>query len=259
MLLIDHFAYNNRLVKMHPGEKTLFFILTIGICLTLPSLTTSLAITLLMAGVVVFGAGVPWRFYGKLLMVPSSFLIIGVLAVAVSVTREPQQFLWAAHPGSYAVGITKAGLITAGELFFRSLGAVSCLYFLSLTTPMTETVGLLKKLRVPALVVELIALIYRLIFILLGMSGQIYTAQSSRLGYRNLRTGFTALSQLIISMFIKSYKQSQSMYDAMVARCYDGQLHFVEEKRNWSARHVLVIVTVDGILVAWALCTGGIV
>lgn len=211
-----------------------------------------------MAGVVVLLAGIPWKFYGKLLLVPGSFLIIGLVAVAVSVTREPCQFLWGTYLGDYAVGITKAGLDTAVNLFFRSLGAVSCLYFLSLTTPMTEMVGLLRKLRVPALVVELITLIYRLIFILLEMAGQIYTAQSSRLGYRSMRTGFTALSQLILSMFIKSYRQSQNMYDSLVARCYDGQLHFIEDKRNWSLCHVLVIVAVEAVLAAWALYAGGI-
>ncbi|WP_347491285.1 cobalt ECF transporter T component CbiQ [Desulfoscipio sp. XC116] len=258
MLLIDHYAYNNRLLSVHPAEKGIFFALTITICLAMPSLYTSLAVIFLMAGAVMFLAGIPWRFYGKLLMLPGAFLIIGVTAVAVSVTCESQQFLWAIYLGDYAVGVTNVGLDTAANLFFRSLGAVSCLYFLSLTTPMTEMVGLLKKLCVPALVVELITLMYRLIFILLEAAGQIYTAQSSRLGYKNTRTGFTSLSQLVLSMFIKSYRQSQTMYDALVARCYDGQLHFIEDKRNWSARHVLVIILVDTALAAWALYAGGI-
>jgi cobalt/nickel transport system permease protein len=259
MLLIDHYAYNNKLAGVHPGEKFLFFAVTVALCLALPTTFTTLVVTLLMAGAVVFAAGVPWRFYLKLLLLPGAFLAVGVAAVAVSVTRSPQDFIWAIHTGQYFFGITRQGLDNSVNLFLRSLGAVSCLYFLSLTTPMTEIADVLRKMRVPTLVIELMTLIYRFIFILLEVTGQIYTAQSSRLGYKNARTGFHSLSRLVLSIFIKSYRQSQAMYDSLVSRCYSGNLHILTEPRQWCARNILLIVTVDGALLLCSLYAGGLV
>lgn len=257
MLMIDYYAYKNKLSAVHPGEKFIFFALTVTLCLALTSPATSLAALLVTAGTIILLAGVPWRLYLKLMLVPASFLVAGVLTVAVTFTGGTQEFLWSVNLGAYRAGITPGGLETAGELFLRSLGAVSCLYFLALTTPITETVGVLRSLRLPALVIELMVLVYRFIFILLETAGRIYTAQTARLGYHNLRSGYVSLSSLVMSLFVKSYRQSQAVYDAMLARCYDGRLNFVSTKQHWSWRHLLLILAVDGAVAASWLFTGG--
>ncbi len=258
MLLIDYYAYNNKLAEIHPGEKMLFFALTLTLCLTLTSAATLLVIFLLMGGMVVFLADVPWRVYLKLMLLPGSFLIVGVGALAVSITFETHNFLWATQIGSCTIGITRQGLNDAANVFLRSLASVSCLYFLTLTTPVTDIVLLLNKLRVPALVIELLTLIYRFILILLEVSRQIYLAQDLRIGYRNLRTGLTSLGKLILSVFIKSYRQSLAMYDALVSRCYAGKLHVLEDRRQWSWRNILLIFLIDGALVLSSLYAGGL-
>lgn len=48
----------------------------------------------------------------------------------------------------------------------RALGAVGCLYFLSLSTPVPELLDALRRARVPEVVGDLAVLIYRYIFIL---------------------------------------------------------------------------------------------
>lgn len=247
MLLIDYYAYNNKLSGFHPGEKFLFFSLTLAICLSLHSMAISLAVILLMAAVVLI-AGVPYRFYIKLLLIPTSFLVVGVLTVALSVSREMQDFIWFVPIGSWGLGVTAANLELALNLFMRCLGAVSCLYFLSLTTPLTDIMLVLKKMRLPALVMEMMVLIYRFIFILLDVAVQIITAQQSRLGYINLRRGWHALSRLILSLFVISYQQSQVMYDALVARCYTGRINSLEEGYGWSRRNLVLILLVDSAL-----------
>jgi len=259
MLLIDYYAYNNKIAAVHPGEKFLFFALTMAITLAFDNAVTSLLVILLMAAAVVVLAGTPWFTYLKLLIVPGSFLVPGVLVLAVSVNADTASFLWSASVGPYAVGITGPGLDTAVKVFLRSLGSVSCLYFLALTTPLSDMVSLLKKIRVPSIVIELLTLIYRFIFVLLKVTGQIYTAQSSRLGYRNARTTLNSLSRIISSIFVKTYHQSQVMYDALAARCYQGNLNILEERRCLSARNLLLIVIVDGTLLIYSAKFGGLI
>lgn len=258
MLLIDHYAYNNKLVSVHPGEKFLFFVLTISLCLSVTSVVTSLAVICVMAGAIVLLAGVPWRFYLKLLLLPGAFLIVGVITLMLTLTREQQGFIWFTGLGPYAVGITSHSLDVGVNLFLRSLGSVSCLYFLSLTTPMTDIVSVLRKLRVPALVVELTTFIYRFLFVLLEVAGKVYVAQSCRLGYKSMATGFNSLGRLVVSIFLNSYVNSQAVYNALVARCYTGNLPGVEDNHSFSMRNVLLILAVDGLLATGSLYAGGI-
>ena len=94
-------------------------------------------------------------------------------------------------PSSSAVRATPAQ--TAARLVMaRALGAVGCLYFLSLSTPVPELLDALRRARVPEVVGDLAVLIYRYIFILFATFRSMRDAAASRLGYagpvRSLRT-----------------------------------------------------------------------
>ena len=83
--------------------------------------------------------------------------------------------------------VTAAAQARAGLVMSRALGAVSCLYFLSLSTTLPEILSVLRKARVPAGVTELAVLIYRYIFILLSACHAMRDAAASRLGYSGFR------------------------------------------------------------------------
>jgi len=121
MLLIEQYTYNNKLVNRHPLEKFLFFIATLFICLGLPATTTSVAVIIVMAIVTMVFAGIPWRFYAKMLLVPGMFLVAGVIAVVFTVTAEARDFLWSFEAEHYIIGITHDSCIIAASLFLRSL------------------------------------------------------------------------------------------------------------------------------------------
>lgn len=253
MFIIDQYAYANRLRSAHPGEKFAFSVLTMAICLVSPSAVTSLAIVLLMAGAVVLRAGIPWRFYLKMMTIPFSFLLVGVATVAVSVSRHPDGVIYGFTVLGLTVGVTLRDLGIAAGLFCKSLGAVSCLYFLALTTPMVEIILVLKKLRVPSLFIELMGLIYRFIFVVMDTAAKIYTAQSSRWGYASLRTSYFSLGQLASTLFIKSYHRSQELFTALMSRCYNGELNVIEPRCPVSKGNIAIIVAIDLALAALAL------
>lgn len=258
MLRIDQYAYSNRLRFTHPVEKFAFAVITLIICLAASSLITSLVITLLMAGVVVLRAGIPMRFYLKLMSIPMSFLILGVLTIAVSFSRESFSFLWGVKIWGFTLGVTAGGLQTAVNLFWKSLGAISCLYFLSLTTPMVEIISVLKRLKVPGLFIELMSLIYRYIFVLIETADKVYLSQSSRCGYASIKTSYCSLAQLTSNLFAKSYHYSQMLYTTLMARCYRGELNVLELPYAFSKKNVALMAVVDLGLVILALWTGGV-
>ncbi len=257
MFKIDQYAYANRLGAVHPAEKFAFAVVTMIVCIVFSSMLTSLAVILLMSFITVRRAGIPGRFYLKLLSIPLSFLVVSVVTIAFTVSRETYQFIYGFTVWNLHLGITARDLDVAVNLFFKSLGAVSCLYFLSLTTSMVEIMSVLKRIRVPLLFIELMGLVYRFVFVLMETAGQIHTAQSARWGYASFRNSYRSLGQLISNLFIKSYHRSQMLFTALLARCYTDELNVIEPGYPVSAKNVLMIVLVELALVAMSLFTGG--
>ena len=83
--------------------------------------------------------------------------------------------------------VLRAPAQTAARLVMaRALGAVGCLYFLSLSTPVPELLDALRRARVPEVVGDLAVLIYRYIFILFATFRSMRDAAASRLGVLRL-------------------------------------------------------------------------
>ena len=257
MFSIDSYAYSNKLRKFHPAEKCAFAMITLIICLAAASLTTSLAVFALMSVAVVGYAGIPGRVFAGFMSVPVSFLLVGVLTIAVTVTKEPVAFLFGLSVQGINIGVTSVGSAAAVSLLFKSLGAVSCLYFLSLTTPMIDIVYVLRKMKVPALFVELMTLIYRFIFVLAETAEKIYTSQSSRLGYGGVKVAFSSLGGLASTLFIKSFHRSQLLFQSLSSRCYTGGLNVLEAEYTYSVRNLFLIAVLDLALIALSFYSGG--
>lgn len=245
MLNIDQYAYSNRLKQVHPGEKTAFALVTLVIALVAPQPSLPAIILALMAGATISAAGIPARFYLQLFLLPFSFLLAGVAMIAFTVTSHPLPDLKGLTILGWTLGVTPASIHLAGKIFFKSLGAVSCLYFLSLTTPMIDILSVLKKLRIPALLVDLISLTYRFIFVLLATVNDIYTAQAARLGYASLKTSYHSLGQLAANLFIKTYRRSRELFTALTARCYGEELQVLEVSRPFSWPFLFLAAGID--------------
>jgi cobalt/nickel transport system permease protein len=104
---------------------------------------------------------------------------------------------------------------------------------------MTDLVGLLRRLGVPALFLELMVLAYRHIFILLESARQIRQAQSARLGYATGANAWRALAALGGSLLVRTTWRSRQIHQALLARGYEGELRCLEAQHNWSLRNLL--------------------
>lgn len=255
MLNIDGFAYNNRLRRVHPMEKAAFAFVTMFLCLGFSQPVLSCLVILLMAFAIVWLAGIPLKMYFKLLFLPFSFLLISVLTIAVSISTRglATDLLTGITISGITLGITQAGLTSAGGLFFKSLGAVSCLYFLSLTTPAVEITSVMKKLKFPALFIELTDLIYRFIFVMLAAAGDIYTSQASRWGYASVGNSMKSLGQLTAALFVKALHRSEALFTALSSRGYTGQLYVLTPEYAVSVKNIILIVIVESFLVIAAI------
>lgn len=256
MVSIDRYAYASRLRSWHPAEKAGLALATMCIALATGSLLTEVTIAGLMLVMTVGLAGIPAAPYLRLLALPSTFLLVGAVTAGLTTagtgTGQEANFLVAASLGGITAGFTAAGLNLTTTLLLRSLAAVTCLYFLALTTPMVDVIWLLRRLRVPALLTELLELTYRYIFVLADLASQVHTAQSSRQGYASWRNSCRSLGQLINAVFRKATWYSWQLAVALAARGYRGQLAVMESEYFWHPVRTALLACLEAGLVTLA-------
>lgn len=228
---IDYYASVSGFKHLNAGIKTAFSFLVLVVCVSLNDVWVSVVVLITMGICNLFGNGVSICNYIRLLKIPITFLLLGSAAIALGISAEPT--------GEYEVSLhwfylylTREGMRQAAELFLKAMGAVSAMYFMVLSTPASEIVGVLSKAHIPKLVVELMHMIYRFIFVLTDMHGSMKTAAVSRLGYADFKTSCRSFGQIAGNLFILSLKKADAYYDAMISRGYSGELLFLEEEKK---------------------------
>lgn len=237
-MLLDSYAYSNHWRHFHPAEKGLLTLVCLVAALASRSVIVPLVIMAIMSGLILFGAGIPLRVYLRLLSVPLVFLLIGTSTLAISFSGG-EISLGELPLMHLPLALSHAGIAQATIALSRSLGAISCLYFLALTTPMTEITGQLRKLGVPVLLLELTLIAYRYIFILLENVRQVRLAQTARLGYSSVGNGWRSLAALGGSLLLRTFRRSRQLHQSLLARGYDDELKYLEEQYAWSPRNLV--------------------
>lgn len=221
---LDRLSYQSRWFHLPPERKFLFWLLLMILAFSLPPLgqailmcfTAALTCWLLRISL--------WRWC-RWMALPLGFLLVGVVTIVFSVSRDPQALLVSVPIGSFRLGITSVGLATANDTFWRSLAALSATFWLVLNLPFPQLIILLKRARVPRLLTEQILLTWRFIFILLDEAMAIHRAQTLRFGYRNVRLGYRSLSMLVGLLFTRVLIRYQQMSTALDIKLYQGDFH----------------------------------
>lgn len=73
MLLIDKYAYMNKLASVHPLEKMLFSFGLLLLSLIMRDERISLITFIVMSAFIIIGAKIPVKYYLKLLLLPGFF------------------------------------------------------------------------------------------------------------------------------------------------------------------------------------------
>lgn len=256
MFLLDQYAYTNRLKDIHPIEKTLFSLLTMGVAIVSNNIVVHVLVMLLMAILAVIVARIPMKVYINLILLPFGFILIGVIPIIFTGSKHDGSFIYSIKLSSLYIGITRSGIEAGLIVCLRSLATISCLYFMSLTTPLLEIIQLLRKLKLPSTIIEIMSLIYRFIFVLLESAVVIHNSQSSRLGYSNLGNSFKSMGKLTSMVFIKAYNNSQSLYLSLVSRGYSGDFNVMSREYSFSMRNVFLIFAVEIVLIVLVFMMG---
>ena len=244
MLLIDKYAYLNKLAPVHPLEKMIFSIGLLLVTLIMRDERLSLITFFVMSAFIILGAKIPLTYYVKLLLLPGFFLLTSLVSILLSITPATNVLpahLWSFTWMNWTIFIGKASALSAQQLFFIVLGSISCLYFLILTTSVQGICYVLRQWRLPSLLVELIELTYRFIFIFLESMYKIHLAQQARLGYHSPMQWLRSVSMLIVALFVEMFQRSRELHNAMQSR--GGEAVYWQEMGSYSKKNWLGMAT----------------
>lgn len=245
MFYVDQFVYANKMRAVHPGEKFAFAMITLAICFIVKKPLIHLIIIGIMLGLLIYKARIPGKVVLKLMLMPLGFLLIGVITIAVVISSHPAGMLASLQIGHFYLGVTEASLLQASSILMRALSSVTCLYFLALTIPMIELIYVLQKLKVPAIFVELMMLMYRFIFVFVETAFNIYTAQSSRWGYCNFKRSIYSFGVLFGNLCQKVFFKTKALYDCLLSRGYESELRVINPQYHFSLVNIALFSLID--------------
>ncbi len=255
MSLIDRYAYTSRIRSIEPAQKAGLAALVILICLILPRPAVGCVAVLWMGTLTVWWGGIPFPVVGRVLLAEGLFLLLAVVGVVLSFSWEPPPAsFWGIQIGPLWISTGQGALALAGLLVSRALGAVAAMNFLALTTPFTDLVALLRRLRVSPILIDLMDVMYRFVFVLLDSVERIYTAQQSRLGYVTRYTALRSSGLLVSRLFLDAYQRSQRMQTALESRGYSGHLRVLPRVCRHDGQAYLWTVAVGVSLLFAGLC-----
>ena len=256
---IDEFAYSSALVSTAPGIKLSLGVVVIFICLVGQSTAASCLVLLSMSALSLIYSAIGPGEYLRLLLVPLGFLLIGTVTVMVASYPLGHPMLLGWRIGDQMYGIDEASLRLGTNLMLRAWAAVSCMYFLSMNTPVKDILYTLRRIHVPLVLVTLMELIYRYIFVLLDQARTMRTAQASRLGYGTFRRSIQSTGQLIGALFLRTFQRCDAIYAALESRGYEGEMRMLPRRYRTNPRLILVISVLIAASMALTLWERGLV
>jgi cobalt/nickel transport system permease protein len=224
---VDKSAYTNALAKISPITKTFFALSALFISTSAPTFVVPIVVFIICTSLTLGLAKVKTHLYLDLFTYPTYMLILSCVFLALFFGSGTP--LAEIHLPWTTWTIFKSGISTSITTFLRVEGALSCLFFLVLTTSITDLCVLLRRIRVPQVMVEMSMLIYRYIFLFLEISETMTLAQKLRLRRSGWINGIRSLAMLTGSLFIRTLDQGERTLVAMNARGYDGEMRVLDD------------------------------
>ncbi len=228
-MIIDDYAYKNKLSKVNPNMKFAIGMLLLILSLINPYNYISLLVIGIMSFVIVGIAKIELKDYIHFIKIPFVFLILSIIMILLNFSKDKESLLYSINIGSLYIGVSNESIISSTRLFFRALSCLTCIYFIMLTTPFNQLIFVFKKLHLPDIVLEISMLMYRFIFIFMEEVADIRKSQELRFGYINLKNAYNSFGLLVNMLFKRMMMRYDEMSIALDMKLYDGTFYIVEE------------------------------
>ena len=228
---LEYYSYNSKINSWNPHLKFWYSMVLIVLGIILSNIYISISIVFICGFITIFLGKISLKKYIDFFKVPIIFLLISVAVININFSKNITDFYYF-NIGDLYIYTTDENIKKSCILFWRALSGVSSMYMLALSTPLNEIIYVIKKVRTPQIIIELMYLVYRFIFIMRDSYKSMRKSIESRLGFIDYRTSLLSFGKIISNILIISLRKSNSFYDAMESRCYRGEIiFFLKEKK----------------------------
>ena len=176
-----------------------------------------------------FAAGVSRVGLPRVLL--RSFVALPFILIALpSVFTRPGIPLFDLNLIFFTATATLEGLEFFVSVLLKSWTSVTAACILTATTPPMRLLEALRALRLPAILVSIVMLMYRYLFVLVEEAQRMMRARAARSAAIGANSGGTLVWRaksaggMAGSLFIRTLDRSERIYLAMLARGYDGSI-----------------------------------
>ncbi len=221
--------------------------------------------------------GAWWAFLGAWLVVLAASLFAGLsprfllsrslvalpfaLAAVTVIFTLPGEPVLSVKAGPWIITATAPGLVRFTSILLRSWVSIQAAILLTATTTFPDLVHGMRHLHFPTILVAIISFMYRYLFVLADEVLRLLRARESRsaggLAGQKAGGGLAWRAGVAGSMagqlFLRSYERSDRVYQAMLARGYQGTLltlnTHIMRAADWTALAIALtaIILVHGI------------
>jgi cobalt/nickel transport system permease protein len=239
--LLDSVAQQNAFRHIHTGTKLTLCLGSLIICLISPSPVVPLISGIMLSLVLIIPARIPPALYGELLLGPAIFSVISVVVLLFMIGGGA--VIWQFNPVPWINLTISEGAVREGTLVLcRVFGCSVSLFFIALTTPMTDLFNGMKRAKIPIELIDLMMIIYRYLFIVYAQAVEIWQAQVMRLGYSRPIEAIRSFSTLCGMLFISSWNAGEDLIHAMDCRCYDGIMPSLDQTEPIRIKSLLPVI-----------------
>jgi cobalt/nickel transport system permease protein len=111
-------------------------------------------------------------------------------------------------------------------------------------------------LKVPQVLLDLIALIYRFIFLFLDSSRTIFLAQKARLGHGSFIKTIKSIGLIISALFVKVFHEMKDLNNAVNARSLNGYMAVIARTIRFSRSRWIFIMLISILIIAFNFTVG---
>jgi cobalt/nickel transport system permease protein len=215
-LAVDDAAWSSAWRRRSPSDKALLCLGLVLCALVLPAWPGSVLVGATAVVLALGPARVPVRTFARAVRLPLAFITMGAVTVVVQVDGG-------------GLGWAPDAAARAGSLFGHALAGSAAVLLLATTTPMSDLLPALRRLRVPAAVVEVASVTYRLLFVLLESLHTIREAQTARMGHSSLRRSYRSSGALAAAVLTRSFDRARRLQAGLAGRGMETGLRVLPE------------------------------
>lgn len=231
---LDQAAWASPWRQLAVADKVLLTGVTLAAALLLPAWPVSLLVVVGLTGAALTAARVPWRTWLTALTIPFAFVLIGVVSIAVQVGPVPvgEQMWWQAG----FLSVTEHSVIRAATTAGRAAAGACAVILLAVTTPVADLVDAGRRIGIPGPALDIVNLMYRMLFVLADSATTMHQAQAARLGHVGFRRSVRSFGTLAGHLLARSWARATALEAGLAGRGYTDQMRTLPRVQPHSAR-----------------------